>query len=242
MACPRFSSGVGLLHAGNLKGYQRLLVFAAIGLGALLTIYANSRGPLVSLLLAFGLMLLARFRRRTTWPIVLVLLLATAAGSGEIADILFSSNGIIDRFNAISTGNDLSSAYRLIAYNGAWNQFVDNPLFGNAIEEQITNFYPHNVVLEALMATGLIGGIPFIGLLFLALHAAWKIMQSASGEVWIGLLTIQYIVAHQMSFSLVQATPMWMMIALSTTHYATMKATRRSTALHPPTALFRVPR
>lgn len=234
--------GVGLLHAGNLKGYQRLLVFAAIGLGALLTIYANSRGPLVSLLLAFGLMLLARFRRRTTWPIVLVLLLATAAGSGEIADILFSSNGIIDRFNAISTGNDLSSAYRLIAYNGAWNQFVDNPLFGNAIEEQITNFYPHNVVLEALMATGLIGGIPFIGLLFLALHAAWKIMQSASGEVWIGLLTIQYIVAHQMSFSLVQATPMWMMIALSTTHYATMKATRRSTALHPPTALFRVPR
>jgi O-antigen ligase len=233
--------GIGFLRAGNLKGNQRLLVFAAIGLGALLTLFANSRGPIISLLAAFSLMLLASARQRRTWWLILALLLATTAGAGKIADILFSSNGIIDRFSAISEGDDLSSAYRLIAFNGAWNQFLQNPLFGNAVEEQITQYYPHNLVLEALMATGLIGGIPFIGLLFLALHAALKIMSRAAGETWIGLLTIQYIVASLFSGSLAQATPMWIMIALSTTHYAAMKGTRRSKALPPPSALVRVP-
>lgn len=234
--------GIGFLRTGNLKGNQRLLVLAAIGLGALLTLYANSRGPLVCLLVAFGLMLLAGARRRITWWVILALFLVTMVGSGKIADILFSSNGIIDRFTAISTGNDLSSTYRLISFNGAWNQFLQNPLFGNAIEEKITNYYPHNVVLEALMATGLIGGIPFIGLLFLALHAAWKFLSRATSETWIGLLTIQYIFAAQFSGSVVQAGPMWMMIALSTTHYATMKAMQRSTALPRPSTIVRVPR
>ena len=234
--------GIGFLRAGNLNGNQRLLVFAAIGLGALLTVYANSRGPILSLLAAFGLMLLASARERRTWWFILALLLATTVASEKITDILVSSNGIIERFSAITKGEDLSSAYRLIAINGAWDQFLQNPLFGNAIEEQITRYYPHNVVLEALMATGLIGGIPFIVLLLLALHAAWKIMSRSTGETWIGLLTIQYIVAYQFSGSLAQATPMWMMFALSTTHYATVKATRPSTALHPPSALVHVPR
>lgn len=92
------------------------------------------------------------------------------------------------------------------------------------------------------MATGLVGGIPFIGLLFLALNAAWKIMSSTTGETWIALLTIQYIVAAQFSGSLAQAITMWIMIALSTTHYATMKATQHSTARPPYSARVRMPR
>ncbi|WP_150121347.1 O-antigen ligase family protein, partial [Sulfitobacter sp. HI0023] len=229
-----FLLGVSLFFNGvsDFKHRNRvLLAFFAIGLGALLTIYANSRGPLVALVAALGLMLVAGVQKRRTWWLVFAMGLASAFAWRTIAEVLFANDGIFDRISAIQAGNDLSSIYRMISFAGAWDQFTQNPIFGNAIEEQRTQYYPHNVLLESLMATGLIGSIPFIGITVLALYSAWRILRRGAGDLWIGLLTVQYITAHQFSGALYNSTTMWMTIALAIAHYASTRSPRHAVAI-----------
>jgi O-antigen ligase len=49
-------------------------------------------------------------------------------------------------------------------YISAYLQFTKNPIFGDKYFEEITKTYPHNIFLEVLMSTGL------VGILFFLLH------------------------------------------------------------------------
>ena len=41
--------------------------------------------------------------------------------------------------------------------------FLDSPIIGNQFVTKKQNYYPHNFVLEVLMATGILGAIFFFG-------------------------------------------------------------------------------
>ena len=46
--------------------------------------------------------------------------------------------------------------------SGAVNQFFESPVFGSFLEEKIFKEYPHNLLLESFMATGILGGLLFV--------------------------------------------------------------------------------
>jgi hypothetical protein len=62
--------------------------------------------------------------------------------------ILFSEDGIGDE-------------YRATGIKSAWQDFLDNPILGKQFVGTFDNFYPHNLVVELFMATGVVGAILF---------------------------------------------------------------------------------
>jgi O-antigen ligase len=130
---------------------------------------AKSRGPFVSVIgaLAFYFILLpGKSRIRVLWGSLLIFVFIALFMGSAMFDILAH---LIDSVDLVE---DQSTALHLWAAQGAWNQFLDNPFFGRYLIELNTQFYPHNIYLEALMSVGFIGALPFYWHLCLSVRAA----------------------------------------------------------------------
>ena len=97
--------------------------------------------------------------------------------------LMFYSNGdyfvyITETVGRIGLNSDPERA-RL--YAGAFNQIWESPLFGQYIVELDSGFYPHNIYVEAIMAVGLVGSIPFFVHVFIASVSAVRLVHSRKG-------------------------------------------------------------
>ncbi|OOY32607.1 hypothetical protein BMI88_01585 [Thioclava sp. F36-6] len=184
------------------------------GAGAYLLILSNSRGPVVSLTLAFTLLLLAKIQHKRLLSVTSFFIIGALVAAYLNRSLLFDNTGILYRFEVITSGKDMSTAGRLISTSGAWHQFLENPFFGNSLQEEITKFYPHNVILESLMSTGITGGIAFVIMVALALHASWAILRTSAKDSWIALISLQYIFGAQFSGAIYQSNTMWLSMSL----------------------------
>ncbi|WP_187477624.1 O-antigen ligase family protein [Amniculibacterium sp. G2-70] len=70
----------------------------------------------------------------------------------------FTGSSLLDRINRTIENQDMSGRDRL--WNEAINEFLKYPIFGGKIE--VSGFYPHNIILEILMGTGIVGAALFI--------------------------------------------------------------------------------
>jgi O-antigen ligase len=68
---------------------------------------------------------------------------------------------------------------------------------------------PHNIVLESLMAIGVVG----LGLLLLSMSASlaatWRLLRAGSRHAWVGLIYLQYVINGMLSGSLFTDTSFW---------------------------------
>ncbi len=185
-----------------------------IALGGATLILANSRGPQVAAMGSIALLFLAGAHQRRTFVIGLAILFIIISAVIFQYEALFSSSGIFGRLVALFGDGDISSNLRLVMYNGAWDQFMVSPLWGNGIEENTSQFYPHNLILEALMATGLLGGIPFIVLTGSAMVRIWTLVRHRSPHRWLAILAFQYILGGMFSGAIYASGTMWVLMGL----------------------------
>lgn len=206
--------GVALLVSGaSLR--KSMFAMLLIGLGFWLAVLANSRGPLVALTTSLLFLIAARVRSKT---VVIIFAMIVLVGVGFVFGEIASSPSIaamIDRFQRINTGEDLSVSIRITSFSGAWLQFLQSPIWGDAIEERLTLYYPHNVVLEALMATGVLGGLPFCILVVSSVFYSWRIVRSEKEWIWVGLISIQFVVGAMFSGAIWQSQEFWIPMVLS---------------------------
>ena len=188
---------------------KRILTFSGILLGLYLIISSASRGPIVTFFVVTFFYLLSVNLKKTWKPVVFFILLLTI---GYALAVHFEKLG---RFSAVSriesafSENDMAVVGRKTSYAGAWNQFLESPIVGDTLEERGTNFYPHNVILESFMATGVMGGIPFLIMLALGIVSSNKLLKLKSVNGWVGLIFIQYFTAAQFSGAIYNTTIMW---------------------------------
>lgn len=208
------------------KGFslkKRLLVFAGIFLGLYLVISSASRGPIVTFFVVILFYLLSVNFKKTWKPIVFFLVLLTI---GFSLAIHFEESGrfrTVSRIEGAFSGDDMAVSGRQMSYSGAWQQFLGSPLIGDGLEEKVTGFYPHNVILESFMATGVVGGISFLSMLILGLVCAYKLLNSQSGNGWVALVFLQYVVAAQFSGAIYNVTAMWTFLAATISCYSGTK-------------------
>ena len=93
-----------------------------------------------------------------------------------------------------------SLAKREAIFPEAWGMFVESPVIGwgpvNNMEELGTRVgepdHPrrdtHNIFLELLTATGLLGAIPFLGGLLLCIRTAWSARSGPQGALPLALI------------------------------------------------------
>lgn len=170
-----------------------VLAFAAIILG-------NSKGPIISLIIVY-LVTKTGDSRGVLRPIVnIVIAFLILVIIWATFNVVFGID-FLDRFYGITKSSDTSTVSRILSIREAWTLFTNSPIFG-ARFVTVNGGYPHNIILEALMSTGLIGA----GLLLNVLYKAITIRSYLFKEsMSIYLLLVQWLLGFMFSFSLYQA-------------------------------------
>jgi O-antigen ligase len=172
---------------------------------------AGSRGPVLALFLTLGYYLSSRFihilRKKLFGVIAILTLIIIVVNSFEQVFTLFSNRMIID----IGDGQEGGEARVLLWINGV-KIFLQYPFFGN----QTTTLmgYPHNIMIEILMSTGVVGGIAFLMIIAHAIKKVHLLNKSHSMLIWPGLLFFQHLTGSLLSGTLYSSNDLWYSLAL----------------------------
>lgn len=189
----------------NLKAASLLGMLA----GCYLLIASASRGPLVALFCAILFLLLTCKIRKLIKILIVLTLFAGVLLPVVLRHIDFESLALVVRIIGSIGGEDLSVISRQNSFDGALRQFLSNPLLGDFLEDRATGFYPHNLVLEAFMATGLIGGLAFLSISIIAAVNAFNLLKTKSPYGWAALIYIQYLIGAQLSGAIYASSTFW---------------------------------
>jgi O-antigen ligase len=119
--------------------------------------------------------------------------------------------------------DDQVSSIRIELTERALSQFMVHPIVGDAIVERVSAHYPHNIFIESLMATGLVGFVLLSIVVAVCVRAAWRLIRASHATRWVGLLYVQYLLASMFSGSLFLDGQFW---ALSVAVLAISSAVR----------------
>jgi O-antigen ligase len=196
---------------GTLWHIHRIIAFLV---GLYLMLASNSRGPFICFALMIMFFVMVTGQKSAFRMSGKLILLAAFA----LPPLLYFHAGlthdISQRVSAGFNGGDESITLRFQSYSGAISQFASSPFFGSGLEESTTLCYPHNVILESFMATGIIGGMLFIFIVLSGMYASVRILRSKSVHGWIAMLFIQNFIAAQFAGSIWESTTMWIMYVL----------------------------
>lgn len=216
---------LGRVAAGLVRGLPSLGFHGVLMLAGLANLLAGgSRGPLVGLLLSILLLVVvsmfrrntddARYGRNVVWlflagiAVVFVFLLLTDTVPVYLFDRIAES--VSGRMEGEVEERDFSNA-------AAWDIFTESPLLGKYYT--INGGIAHNVVMEMLMATGVIGAIFFSALVYNAVIGVWRLAIGCVGPygLSIALVTVTYATLGLTSYSIVQSPELWIFIVISST-------------------------
>lgn len=196
------------------RSTAKLIFFIAGIIGSGLLIGANSRGPIVSAAICLVFIAMTSNRRSRIYAITSLITAAIA---------FIPATQYIETEYGLSTYSRLfeqpqlteeNTLDRLERYSGALNAFMNNPLLGHSLEEPTIGGYPHNIFIEALMATGIIGGGLLLSLIAITLIFAIRITKEIKEYGWISVLFLQYLIAAQFSGAIYTTNYLWVTIGL----------------------------
>lgn len=194
-----------VLLRGRLPSRTRTVaVVGLLVLGLAVVGLSASRGPALALATAALLLVASRWRRGSRLRIAVLVATVVAAGIWVLDRL---GGRLLIRIGQLAAGE--LPARRAELYGRTLEQFLRHPFIGSGLEEQVTGYYPHNVLLEGFMATGVVGGLALALLLAVASILAVRLLWRAPEHGWVSLLFIQYALAAMLSSALFMSTTMW---------------------------------
>lgn len=198
----------------RLGWFRTLVYFAVAVMSITYMVLSGARGPVVAL--AVCSMVFAWKTRRWLWFLIL----------GGLAAALFYHEDtemiLATRLLALASEDlDTSALHRLSVIGNALDQFQESPIFGNAYIEPIEQIYPHNLFIEALMATGVIGTFVLIMLLWRAFRRSLHLMRD--GVYLFPLLLLQWFIAAQFSGAIWSFPQLWILLPIVLSRYTPTK-------------------
>lgn len=142
----------------NKNKFNLIKFLISIILSLSLLFLGSSRGPFLSTIIII-LILLFTYRDRYSLTKLIIAIIFVVFLILYFID--FRDLGLFKRFENPIYGDDPT---RVEIWTAAIDYFLKNPVFGYSIVDKY-GIYPHNIYLESLMATGIIGSIPFFILL-----------------------------------------------------------------------------
>jgi O-antigen ligase len=177
----------------------------AMGLAFLALIIGASKGALLSLAVCVlaavvGRLMVKRYVASTVFILALLCLLPLLT---NLTGVLGS--GLVER---LRDPTEYSGEGRMALVTATMSEFAASPLFGSGLELKSMSF-PHNVIAEAFLTTGIFGGTLFVGLCIWATYRSMRILVYSPRDGWIGLLFIHYFVMAELSGVMYLAWPFW---------------------------------
>ncbi len=119
----------------------------------------------------------------------------------------------LDRFFNKTISDDGDIRVKLV--DGAMQQFMDHPILGYRYLEMTYNFYPHNIFVEVLMATGVVGGFFFYSVMLIILFKSGKYIVSRNfSSIGICLIGFIFLLAGLTSGCLFFSVNFWIYVVL----------------------------
>lgn len=184
-------------------------------------LFSASRGPALALLAAVALLCAAllwqdvRGARSRLHPrswLLLMLLVGIMAG---LVVVLGDTILLIDRFFSMMTERRSGGIEeRDLVYNAAWSDFLSSPWWGRSYVVSFESQSPHNIFLEALMATGLLGFAFFATAIGHAFVGLWRLAGGLAGSsgVQIALASTCLLMMGLTSSSIGQTPELWIFL------------------------------
>ncbi len=203
---------LGIFMLFTNSGLKRIYFGFIVIVGLFVAGLAASKGPLISFICAVTPFLLLKRNNgnRINMIAALAVIILISFYSYMFIQETLGFN-VISRF--IEIGSDAGSTERLTLMQNAWEQFETSPIFGSGLEELENGIYPHNVVIESFMATGLLGGMVYCLLLIFSFIAAIRLIKERPEAGWVSMMYIQSLVGSMFSGSLMNGSSFWCFIA-----------------------------
>lgn len=186
---------------------RRLALLSLVALAAFAVVTSASRGPMLSL--ALGLLALSASRPTLLVSPAVLSILGLGAAWALFNPEIFDALLVLER---LADGAAFSDDAREGFIRDGWNRFIQHPFLGAGLEPLET--YPHNLVLESFMATGLLGGILFIGLLAHGAVSSVEVMRRRPQLAWLSALYVQYVAAAMVTSSIYGSSALWCLLAV----------------------------
>lgn len=183
----------------------------AVGIGLVTVTAAASRGPVLALGVTMVALLASTYRHgaRVRAPLLGGIILTGGVLAAVALEQRFGISILYRLVSTIGAGPEWAPDIRVQLVSRAWEQFLSSPILGSGLEEQVSRYYPHNVIVESFMATGIAGGITFVLLILTSSYMAWRLLIRDSRHAWIALLYAQYLIGAQFSGALYTNGAMW---------------------------------
>ncbi|SEV94359.1 O-Antigen ligase [Chryseobacterium wanjuense] len=201
----------------SLLKYKKNLLSIVFIIGMLLGLYnifvAGSRGPLIQLIVIISLYTFVHIRQVRLKYVLLafivgIVLLNLFPSYFEASKLVFQRIG-----ETGFTANE-NDQFRAMLLKSAWNQFLDHPFFGDAIETSMGNAYPHNIILESFMAMGIVGGLLSIVIFIVNIIIGTKVLKVFAYSFLGGILLMDT-VGSISAGSIVNYLLIWPVLSLS---------------------------
>ena len=185
---------ISTLHFINFPIFNRnkVVFYFSFALGLLNLVLGASRGPMIFfvLLLLFEIFLITKkkknlgvFALKTALVSIFVisLLVSFFVSKQEAGDL-----EIVNRLSQTAESQQLGEKEeRNFEFASACNQFLENPILGDAFVNDYDASYSHNLILDILMATGIIGLITIAGLFFFIFLNAKYIIKNIKSKPYL---------------------------------------------------------
>ena len=170
-----------------------------IVIGTLISLRSGSRGPLLCLISIIVFTTITRTRKLSNGILLSLLFtgLVVIFYQGILAIIARIAPVLVERLLYSASNEE-----RALLLQEAWEAFLNNPVLGDrfAIIHADGKFiYSHNMLLDALMGTGIIGGTVFAAMYISSIIDSYKIAKHDLSFLWIVLILIQHITAGMTS-------------------------------------------
>ncbi|WP_026810762.1 O-antigen ligase family protein [Arenibacter latericius] len=200
-----------LVIVGNLKKAEKIFLIITIGLSFALFLLGSSRGSIVAL--AFTLPLfIAHSPSATKLKLILISVILTPF---IIWAITASGSNIFDRVSNTSKDGGGGRDY---LWTNALSHFLESPIFGGRIE--IGGIYPHNLIIEILMATGIIGSLIILPIIFKGFIIGFRRVKENKENMFLVLILIQGFTQHFFSGSFATATLVFLPLGMAYSSYS----------------------
>ena len=97
----------------------------------------------------------------------------------------------------------------------AFNQFINNPIFGDQFILSSTGGYPHNILLEVLMSLGIFGALIFYPIFLIFLYKTYVLMKSDNLTLkTVSIFSYSVFFSAMLSANLYSFVPFWIIFTL----------------------------
>ena len=186
---------------------QKIISLASILFSFLPFLIGSSRGSIFALLLPFVYLLFSfrGFYQTLQYILILLFIGMTFSYLSQNYD-----NDLINRLWATDNSNEI----RLEIWKSSFNQFLQNPILGDKLENDFWHNYPHNLFIEVLQSTGILGFSSVLIALFFTIKTCNRIIKFHREFIWIAVIFFQSFTQSMFSGSIYNSSWLWLSFGL----------------------------